>query len=116
MVSICSNAKRNVECVQTNICSLLFKNSLNEFTLLLLASLPLVQRLYSSFICQFAKKPPLFKSVFANDAPIVFSGTATITFFMPWFANLSNPTYINALLLPDAGGAFSSKYLALRLS
>src|SRR5690606_39991770 len=74
---------------------------------------PGVQRLYFGFGFQSAKKPCFFSSVVPKDAPIDFSGTATITFFMPWFFNLSKAMNIKALDLPDAGGAFSNKYCAV---
>ncbi len=47
---------------------------------------------------------------------MLFSGTATTTFFMPWFTSLSKAMNINARLLPDAGGAFISRKRLLRAS
>jgi len=67
--------------VQINICSSVSKNSKNADTLLF--SSPGVQRLYLGFGCQSVKNPNFFNSVVSNDAPIDFSGTATITFFIP---------------------------------
>jgi len=42
------------------------------------------------------------------------SGTAMIAFLNPWLRSLSKAMNISALDLPEAGGAFSSRYLEFR--
>ena len=73
-------------------------------------SVPPVVKLYLGFISQLYSKPKSFKLVFLNEAPIVFSGTATIAFFRPCFLNLSSAINIKALDFPEAGGAFIKRY------
>ena len=94
--------------------NILASESINSWKVLILPWLlsdPLVHKLYLSSGIQSAKKPNFFNSVFLNEEPIERSGTATITFLMPWFCSLSRAINIKARDLPDAGGAFKSKYL-----
>ena len=76
----------------------------------MLLSPPAVHKLFSGLMSQSAKKPLSLSFVLANEPPIERSGTATITLLNPWLCSLSNPKNINARDLPDAGGAFKSKY------
>ena len=106
---------RSVAWAHTNILALFWrKNSMNR-PFLSCSFLTSVKLKYGG-TSQLAKKPPFTKLVFLNERPMLFSGTATTTFLMPWFANLSSAINIKARLLPDAGGALMSKKRLLRCS
>ncbi len=68
------------------------------------------QRLFCCSTSQSAKNPASVSGALAKDAPMERSGTATITFLIPWLKSLSSARNISARDLPDAGGAFRSKY------
>ena len=112
-----SKANRNVACVAIRILSLgsvEFMNLTKCWTFDF--SPPPIVKLLLGFTSQSQWKPNFDNSVSLNDLPIERSGTAMITFLIPWLWSLSNPTNINARDLPDAGGDFTSKYCDARFS